>query len=262
MASRRSDAHWLNRDFAGVPGWGLVASAMVVVAVGGFAWWKTSQPEPTASWTPVAQESSTPEPSPSESPAPVAVFVGDSYTAGAGSTDPMLRFSTRVATAEGWDEVNLGVGGVGYVVIGTQDPTVAQAACGLDYCPSYSEVIDQVVEAQPDIVVVSGGRNNTGSDIATIRTSVEDFYSQIREAVPDAVIYVTSPVWDDDPAPEVMGEIASAVEGSAKGVGAIYLDIGEPLLGHPELVVADGIHPTDDGHAALAEAVIAALGEL
>ncbi|GAA5193127.1 hypothetical protein GCM10023346_17000 [Arthrobacter gyeryongensis] len=45
------------------------------------------------------------------------------------------------------------------------------------------------------------------------------------------------------------------MKAAAAANGATYLDIGQPLWGHPEFLAADGIHPDDAGHAAIYAAV-------
>ena len=70
---------------------------------------------------------------------------------------------------------------------------------------------------------------------------------------------VISPVWDSDPAPAGLAVIAAEVQAAAEQVDASYLDIGEPLAGHPEMIIADGLHPNNAGHAALEAAILAAV---
>jgi lysophospholipase L1-like esterase len=189
---------------------------------------------------------------------PVVAFIGDSYTAGAGTTAPEKRFTTLVAHTQGWVEVNVGRGGTGY--ISPVDGDAAQVACGLDHCASYGEMIADAAAQQPEIVVVSGGRNELGKGrSASYRDGVAKFFADLRAALPDAQILVTSPIWDDDQAPDGLDDIADAVRAGAQAVGGTYLDIGEPLAGRREFVSADGVHPSDDGHAAIAQAVDAAL---
>jgi hypothetical protein len=38
----------------------------------------------------------------------------------------------------------------------------------------------------------------------------------------------------------------------------LVLDLGQPLLGRPDFVVSDGVHPNDNGHRTIAGAFIAA----
>jgi len=191
-------------------------------------------------------------PAPTQTPMPTAVFIGDSYTAGTGSTSTDHAFPTLVAAAEGWHLENLGRGGTGYLA------TSGKLGCGLAYCPNYREMIAAAKKVDPTIVVVSGGRNDLGK--AGVAKQVTGFYTDLRAAFPKATILATSPLWDDDPAPALIGSLGGEVKTAVKAVGGTYLDIGEPLLGHADDVISDGVHPNDGGHALIAAAISKARG--
>lgn len=185
-------------------------------------------------------------------PSPVAVFIGDSYSAGAGATSTDKRWTTLVSKRLGWKQINLAKGGTGYLV------TAGLAGCGVEFCPNYSGMIQDAVAANPEFVVVAGGRNDLSTTMPAA-DAISTFFTDLRSALPDARILVISPVWDDDPAPAGLAAIAADVRASAATVSAAYLDIGEPLNGQPQMISGDGLHPNDAGHAALAAAVVAAL---
>lgn len=197
----------------------------------------------------------TPAPMPSSTQADEqveAAFIGDSYTAGAGATEDAKRWSTLVAEAQGWEETNLAFGGTGYAT--AVDGETAMDACGADYCPSYAEVIPKVAEASPEVVVVSGGRNDVGRGIDY--ESISAFYRDLRSALPDAQIVAVSPVWDAREAPAELSAIADAVSEAVTAVGGTYVDVGQPFAGKPEVITDDNVHPNDDGYQLLATAVI------
>lgn len=185
---------------------------------------------------------------PAAAPPPSAVFIGDSYTAGAGSSDPAQLFPTIVGKAQGWAVTNLGRGGTGYLAAS------GPLGCGLDYCPNYREMIEAAKDANPSIIIVSGGRNDL--NMTGLYDQVSGFYADLRASFPDATIRATAPLWDDDePAPE-LEELGAQVKSAVESVGGEYLEIGQPIVGNPDLVSADGIHPNDAGYAAIATAVI------
>lgn len=177
-----------------------------------------------------------------------AVFLGDSYTEGVpGASAPSKRFSALFARAQGWREVNLGHGGTGYL------PTVPPIGI------SYTEMIDEAAAANPDVVVVSGGRNDLEIMDAAWAAGVRSFYSSLRAAVgPDTQIIATSPVWSTDTPPMLLLAACTVVQRAVTAVGGTYVDLGDPLLGKSAYMAADQIHPNDAGHAAIAEAFAAA----
>jgi GDSL-like Lipase/Acylhydrolase family len=186
----------------------------------------------------------------------VTVFVGDSYTAGAHVSAADRRFTTIVAKTQGWTEVNLGRGGTGYV--SGVSKNAAKSACGLAYCPSYTEMIAAVAAAKPDVVVVSGGRNEIGRVTGEWIAGVESFFTALRVALPHAQIVATSPIWDDDPVPALLPLMCAGVKWAVTAVGGVYVDLGDPLFGHRDFVADDGVHPNDAGHAAIARVFSAA----
>jgi lysophospholipase L1-like esterase len=185
--------------------------------------------------------------------APVAktvVFIGDSYASGSGTSAPAQRWTSRVSVAHGWHEVNLAQGGTGYLSKST-DPGAAPRL-------NYEEVIAAAVNAKPDAVVVSGGRNDTLLPVFAVQQATSQFYTDLRAALPKAVVIAVSPVWDASTPPKELAQLAGTVKASVEGVGGTYLDVGEPLTGKPELITGDKIHPNDQGAAALADATNAA----
>ncbi|MBB3676962.1 SGNH/GDSL hydrolase family protein [Modestobacter versicolor] len=256
------------RDWTSGPGgapWWALGVILVGVALLAFlypmATGRLQDPLPEAERARLAAAAA-PSPSEEAGAAPaVAAFIGDSYTVGAGTEAPEQSFTARVAAHEGWREANLGRGGTGYVTALEGD--VAQAACSLDRCPTYTEMIDDAVAVAPDVVVVSGGRNEVDvADDADYADGVAAFFRTLREQLPAARIIAISPLWSDGAPPDELALVAEAVRVGVTGAGGSYLDVGQPLQEHPEWVIDDGIHPDPTGHAAIADAVNARLDAL
>ncbi len=180
----------------------------------------------------------------------VAVFIGDSYTVGAGTSLSGTGFPAMLGAMRGWEVVNLGISGTGYAT--DRD----ESWCPPAGCLDYAGVIPDAVAHDPDVVVVSGGRNDLSRNtIDELEPAVADFYAQLREALPNARIVVTSPIWDDPPPPRALLELSDVVEREATRVGAEYLDLGDPLEGRPDLIAPDGLHPNEEGLRLIAERI-------
>lgn len=176
-----------------------------------------------------------------------AAFIGDSYTAGAYATDPSQSWATAFAADMGWLEKNFARGGTAYV------NTHGKEGCGLEFCPNYTGMIPEVVASKPDVVVVSGGRNDAHRDPEEVAAGVTAFYSELRRALPEAKIVAVSPLWHTPRAPEQITLMGEAVRAAVTSVGGYYLDIGQPLEGKPELVAKDKVHPNDEGYDVIAK---------
>jgi len=223
---------------------GLVALALVTAGVVAFALSPGRVPAAGAGATFTA------EPLPTvttAAPKPVVAFLGDSYTVGARATGPAARWSTIVAGKLGWAEQNFGISDTGYFDAGKE----ANGA-------PYHARVSQVAAVKPEIVIVSGGRNDLyrGSQ-ADIDAAIHKTFHDLRAELPAAKIVAVNPFWGADAVPQQLEAVAATVKASSAEVGGTYQDIGQPLQGHPEWMHADQVHPVDAGYSAIAQAFIA-----
>lgn len=187
---------------------------------------------------PAALAEYTPRPAPTQTTSPRAVFIGDSYTADSSG------WVTPAATAMGWRPMNYAVGGTGYVATGSG------AGAG-----TYTDAIAAHQSINPTYVIISGGRNDNGQVTAEAVTAA---ITQAQAQWPAAQIIVTSMLWDDDPAPSWFDQSWLTIRDASTAAGATFLDLGQPLAGRTDLLVADGIHPSPAGGQAIADAFVQA----
>ncbi|MEH3090306.1 MAG: GDSL-type esterase/lipase family protein, partial [Microbacterium arborescens] len=235
-APRGGGPAWWRQDWGGMPVWGVALAAVAVagLVVTGVVLRPTTQDVPSS---------------------PVALFLGDSYTAGTGASDKALGWANLVGEAEGWRVRNLARGGTGFASAITGDG--APAACGRTECPAFGQMALEGASLVPDIVVISGGRNDIGPD--PVEADVDAFFDTIASTYPGSRIYVTDVLWHESE-PAAVDRLSAVVHRDADRIGATWLDIGQPLAAGGGLLAADGVHPNDAGHEAIAQAVIAALG--
>ncbi len=232
---------------------GIVASLVVVLVVavvvgviaaaGGTAAGDSSgSPSPTAS-----PSASAMVPTVTVEKKPVALFVGDSYTVGQGSSAPEKRWSTIVADKMGWAERNEAQGGTGYV---SRSVTVPKL--------SYGEQLRAASKDGVDVVVIAGGQN----DFPELEENPELVFSAVKRAFrtahqkfPDARIIAVGPSTPWDIGLEARA-LDSAVRAAAEAQGATYVSLIDPDVVLDQYVHEDGIHVTDEGYAAIARRVI------
>lgn len=182
--------------------------------------------------------------------APLVAFYGDSYTLGTGASDPSVRWSSVICRDRGWREFNPSVNGLGFVNNRTPDRTLP----------------DDIIAQHPDIVFVTMGLNDNfsyGSKAAEIKTAIDADLSHLEESLPDARFIVVEPFWYTDDRPESLQVIIDWVHDAADEIDADFIpDASHWIEGHPEWMAPDGLHPNDDGYAAMAEKMDAALTEL
>ena len=196
---------------------------------------------------PAADTISAPAPSSAGSsvpsgPPPVVAFVGDDWTSGVGASSPAKRFTSLVSAALNLDEKNFGVAGSGYAKQGSSG--------GGDYASQ----VAAVAAAHPAMVIVSGGRNDVTDNLAFAATRARRLFQQLRLKLPDATIVAVAPMWGDSPKTKPLKQVAHLVRLAAEHAGATYLNVPDPIHGHPGFM-ADPGHPDDQGYAAIAAAL-------
>lgn len=217
----------------------VVATAAVAVATVLLS----THPEPAQAGTIPAAASAT------ATSAKVAAFIGDSLVQGTDGGD----LASGIAAELGWKAVNLGRGGTGYVT------SAGKAACGLDYCPPFPMMAADAAAAQPDVVVVCGGQNDGDSDVSG---AARLLFDDLHKALPKARVIVVAPLWRATAYPDSMIALRSEVKAAARAAGVTYVDVGNPLENHPELISSDGVHPTKQGYALLSKTIAEAIGKL
>jgi acyl-CoA thioesterase I len=170
----------------------------------------------------------------------VVAFLGDEWTAGAGSSAKASRFASLLSNRLGFTQRNFGTDGAGY---GT----------GAD---GYDSSVAKVVAAHPDVVVVSGGRNDLSPahDLTATAAEVDRVFADLRAGLPNAQLIAVAPFWGDSDLPQALVTLGHEVKAAVAAVHGTYLDIEDPIHGHPDFM-ADDVDPNDKGHAAIATAL-------
>jgi acyl-CoA thioesterase-1 len=236
----------------------VLTAAVLAAAVASSAGCASAPPPVSQKVQDYYEANSTPMPSPTQAKAVKVVVFGDSYAAGTGATPMEQGWVERLRLIQPWHITNLARGGTGYATA-VDDPDTAQKACGAGYCPSYVEMIPQALKAAPDIVIVNGGRNDVTVDTEAEDAAVRGFYAKLRTALPKARIVAFNALWDNTAAPASLATVSAATKEYVQAVNGTYLDTGQPLAGKPNLIAGDGVHPDNEGHAAILKANFAAL---
>lgn len=194
---------------------------------------------------------------------PTAVFLGDSYTE-AGQVVSNESFPVLVAQHFGWNGVNLGEGGTGYLAEGPVEFP--------DRAP-FPDRVAAIVASDPDVVIVAGGINDQElitDDGTAFRAAVAATLDPLRAGLPNAEIYVVGPFWPNGYPVEnitLANQIISE-EAAARGLPFIDPVGGQWITGtndgsepgnRVDYIGPDGTHPTAAGHAWIAQRLIESL---
>lgn len=176
------------------------------------------------------------------------VTIGDSITAGHGLTTAEA-WPALVAEQEGWQLTDVSCDGAGVAAVGDAD----------DCAAAYPTLVERAAALRPAVVIVQASSNDLGLDTAQIRSATDRVVDDVHRRLPRARLIGLSAIWNQDAPPAQLAAITKAMRRALDREGGTFVDIGEPLRGHPEWMQSDDVHPTARGQQAIGAAVIAAL---
>jgi len=181
--------------------------------------------------------------------------IGDSYTAGSdeGGNGP------KVWTAQVWRALTQ------HGIAAT--PTVA-AEGGAGYCTrgSHGSVFEDLtvraVKPTDALVVFFGSRNDKDVDPTRLSIAMYGTLKLARQIARSAKFLVIGPPWPSAYPPPTIQRIRDVLGYQAELAGATFVDpiAARWFVGKPELIGADGVHPTDAGHMYMAEKLAPLIG--
>ena len=174
---------------------------------------------------------------------PVVVAIGDSIMEGHGLSAGQAWVAT-IAKQDDWRFTNLASDGSGFLKPGDEGDTFADQARA-------------AIALHPAIVILTGSSNDLGESNDALATATNATIRQLRAALPSARIIAISAVWGATAVPAQLADIDRQVQAAIAAVGGEYVNIGQPLSGHPELMQSDAVHPTAAGQQLLASSVAA-----
>jgi len=176
--------------------------------------------------------------------------VGDSYTTGGDLGGLGNKGWTTIAwrqLARQGVQVTADVaaeGGAGYVIPGNRGSI-------------FEGLANNAIRPDDALVVYYGSRNDQGIDPAAFFGAALGALNVARRVAPSAPLLVIGPPWPTADAPPSVTMIRDVLAADAQTVGAMFIDpIAERwFVGRPDLIAQDGVHPTDAGHAYMADKI-------
>lgn len=174
--------------------------------------------------------------------------IGDSYTTGTdeGGLGPKgwssLAWSELAHRGVQLNADVVAEGGAGYVARGNRGSI-------------FGDLTARAVKPDDTLVVFFGSRNDKDLDPAAITMMSHNAFTLAQHLAPSAKLLVVGPPWvSADVPPSILG-IRDILKSQAHDVGAVFFDPIEDgwFFDRPDLIARDGIHPTDAGHAYMAD---------
>ncbi|WP_370062635.1 GDSL lipase [Mycobacterium sp. MAA66] len=123
-----------------------------------------------------------------------------------------------------------------------------------DHGSVFGDLTTRAVQPDDRLVVFFGSRNDQGADPLQLSGLTHDAFDLAHRIAPGARLLVIGPPWPTADVPPAVLQIRDVLRMQAGFAGATFIDpIAERwFVDNPSLIGADGVHPTDAGHAYLA----------
>lgn len=171
---------------------------------------------------------------------PVVMFLGTSLTDGYGleREDAYPARIQEKADSAGlpWEVVNAGLSG-------------EKSAAALQRVRSW------LIRQPFDVLVVETGANDmlTGADVDTLRANLQSIVDTVRTGRPQARIVLVGMMAAPNLGPRYVERFNATFPELARENGLTFIPfLLEGVAGKPELNLADGIHPNENGHRVIA----------
>lgn len=126
----------------------------------------------------------------------------------------------------------------------------------------FEDLTARAVKPDDVLVVFFGSRNDQAVDPTQLSILAWGTFQLARSSAPKARFLVIGPPWPTADPPEAVLRIRDTLKYQAGIVGATFIDpiAAGWFVGRPELIGKDGVHPTDAGHAYMAEKIAPLIG--
>jgi hypothetical protein len=126
----------------------------------------------------------------------------------------------------------------------------------------FEDLTAHVVKPDDALVVFFGSRNDQGVDPTQLSVLAYGTFQLARRTAPSAKFLVIGPPWPTADPPDPVLKIRDGLKYQAGVAGATFIDpISQGwFVGRPDLIGKDGVHPTDAGHAYMAEKIAPLIG--
>lgn len=190
---------------------------------------------------------------------PLALFIGDSYTAGKSSAE--LSYACRAAVEMGWLCALSAVGGTGYISGGPANRWIEQYS---GETSSYGERIAHLsAKYDPALVVLDGGRNDEFAPRMYAFDQTVTTLGEVRRVWPAAKVVFIRPRLLADPGDDLgmTDDFMRRLRAEPEARGVIFID---PINSFSRtdtsgLLASDGIHPNRRGEQLMVTALVDSL---
>lgn len=126
----------------------------------------------------------------------------------------------------------------------------------------FGELTARAVKPDDALVLFYGSRNDQGVDPNVLSGLVYNAFSMAHAIAPAARLLVIGPPWPTADVPPAILQVRDILAFQSMLAGATFVDpIAQRwFVDRPDLIGQDGVHPTDAGHAYMADKIAPLIG--
>ncbi|MGY1671010.1 SGNH/GDSL hydrolase family protein [Geodermatophilus sp. SYSU D00710] len=123
--------------------------------------------------------------------------------------------------------------------------------------PTLADLVRDADLTDVDMVIISGSRYDAAGIADRVSAAAQQVVDSLRSRAPEATLLIIGPAWPGTDPPAGIRNNRDVVRAAAEAADVTFVDpLTEGwLTDAPDLVGADGVHLTDEGHAYLADRV-------
>jgi phospholipase/lecithinase/hemolysin len=127
----------------------------------------------------------------------------------------------------------------------------------------FVDLTPRAVKPDDALVVFYGSRNDQGVDPNFLSSQVFNSFSLAHGIAPNARLLVIGPPWPTADVPPAVLQVRDILSFQAMLAGATFIDpiAAGWFVDRPDLIGKDGVHPTDAGHAYMADKIAPLIGD-
>ena len=129
---------------------------------------------------------------------------------------------------------------------------------------TFLDQVHRTVGTNDQLVVVFGSRNDATVPADQLTPAVHATLAKAKEMAPNAKFLIISPIWPDSHPSDGILQARDILRAEAAAIGATFIDpIAEAWFwDRPDLIGADGKHPTNEGHVYMADRIAPVMAQL
>jgi hypothetical protein len=127
----------------------------------------------------------------------------------------------------------------------------------------FGDLTPRAVKPDDALVVFYGSRNDQGVDPNALGGEMFNAFSLAHDIAPNARLLVIGPPWPTADPPQAVLQVRDVLGFQAMLAGATFIDpiAAGWFVDRPDLIGKDGVHPTDAGHAYMADKIAPLIGD-